>query len=112
MALPRARQISLGDRWIAKYGNSTSFFSRLLPVIRTFISFIAGIWRSPFWPFAALTFLGSWLWSYILVYVGFKLGENWEVLHPYWQKFDVVIVFFILGSKFGYGWYYWKHAGK
>lgn len=106
------KQIALGDRWMMKYGNSTSFFSRLLPVVRTFISFIAGIWKAPFWMFALLSFVGSWIWSYILVFVGFKLGENWGALHPYWQKFDVIIIVFIIGSMVGYGWYHWKHAGK
>ncbi|MDQ7814725.1 MAG: DedA family protein [Patescibacteria group bacterium] len=106
------KQIALGDRWMVKYGNSTSFFSRLLPVVRTFISFIAGVWGAPFWPFVFLTFLGSWIWSYILVYVGFKMGENWAFLHPYWQKFDIFIVTLIVGTVLGYGWYHWKEATK
>jgi len=86
------KQITLGDRLFAKYGPVVSFFSRLLPVVRTFISFVAGIWKVRLWPFMALTFVGSWIWSYVLAYVGFKLGENWEVLRPLWHKFDAVII--------------------
>jgi membrane protein DedA with SNARE-associated domain len=101
-----AKQIELGDRWMSKYGNWTSFFSRLLPVVRTFISFIAGIWKAPFWMFCVLTFVGSVLWSYLLVYVGVKLGEHWDVLHPIWQKFDVAIVVVILVAIAGYVWHH------
>lgn len=86
------RQFALGDRWMQKYGSATAFFSRLLPVIRTFISFVIGVWEAPFASFALFSFLGSWIWSYILVFVGYKLGENWASLRPIWEKFDIVIV--------------------
>lgn len=102
------KQLALGDRWMSKYGNSTAFFSRLLPVVRTFISFIAGIWKAPFWVFALLTFVGSWIWSYALVYLGYKLGENWNVLRPIWEKFDIAIIALILGAIVGYVWYHIK----
>jgi membrane protein DedA with SNARE-associated domain len=104
-------QLALGDKLFCRYGQRVSFVSRLLPVVRTFISLVAGIWRVKFWPFVALTFIGSWLWSYLLAYVGFKLGENWETLRPLWHKFDAVII--------GAGlmiviWYVWHHiqAGR
>jgi membrane protein DedA with SNARE-associated domain len=105
-------QLKLGDTWMTKYGDSTAFFSRLLPVVRTFISFVAGIWRAPFLTFCVLTFAGSWIWSYFLVYVGMKLGEHWEELHPYWQKGEVAIVGLILAVVVGYAWFHWKQAGK
>ncbi len=106
------KQIALGDRWMEKYGNSTAFFSRLLPVVRTFISFIAGMWKAPVLTFAVLTFIGSLIWSYVLVFIGVKLGDNWAILHPYWQKFEIFIIIFILGSILGYAWYHWKEATK
>ncbi len=85
-----------GDRWMGKYGNSIAFFSRLLPVVRTFISFVAGIWKAPFWLFAVLSFLGSWIWSYVLVIVGDQLGQHWVVIHEVGKKFDVAIVLVII----------------
>lgn len=103
------KQLALGDKWMAKYGNLTSFFSRLLPVVRTFISFIAGIWKAPFLMFCLLTFLGSWIWSYFLVYVGFKLGENWTVLRPLWEKFDIAIV---AAAGAGFAFYLYHHLRK
>lgn len=103
-------QLKLGDAWMAKYGDSTSFFSRLLPVVRTFISFVAGVWRAPFLTFCVLTFAGSWIWSYLLVYVGMKLGEHWETLHVYWQKGEVAIIGLVLATIAGYIWIHWKQA--
>jgi membrane protein DedA with SNARE-associated domain len=86
------REVEFGDRLFAKYGQAVSFVARLLPVVRTFISLIAGIWRVRLGPFIFYTFIGSWIWSYVLAYVGFKLGENWETLRPLWHKFDAVII--------------------
>lgn len=106
------RQIELGDRWMEKYGNFTSFFSRLLPVVRTFISFVVGVWKAPFASFAVLSFIGSWMWSYLLVYIGYELGENWAVLRPIWEKFDVVIVSFIVLAIAAYIFHHWAATKK
>ena len=46
----------------------------------------------PFWKFSALTFLGSLIWSFFLGYIGFILGENWQIIRPYFRKFDLAIV--------------------
>lgn len=102
------RQIASGDSWMKKYGNLTSFISRLLPVVRTFISLIIGVWKAPFAPFAILTFIGSWIWSYLLVYVGFKLGENWAALRPIWEKFDIAIVAVTVTGFVYYLYHHWK----
>jgi membrane protein DedA with SNARE-associated domain len=103
-------QMELGDKWMQKYGNFTSFFSRLLPVVRTFISFVVGVWKAPFLPFLLLTFIGSWIWSYFLVYVGYKLGENWAILRPIWEKFDIAIVVAGVICVAGYVFYHWKSS--
>ena len=63
----------------------------MLPVIRTFISLPAGILKVQKRGFFALTFLGSLIWSYVLVYVGVKLGENLSTLSKIWHKFDIAI---------------------
>jgi membrane protein DedA with SNARE-associated domain len=83
------------ERFFQKYGLVSVFWSRLLPVVRTFISFPAGIFKVSFWKFSYLTFIGSLIWSGILTWVGFYLGDNWSVLGGYFHKFDYVIV--ILG---------------
>jgi len=90
------RDIKKADNFIARYGNLTYFFSRLLPVIRTFISFVAGVSGGNFWKFSLYTFIGSWIWSYVLVYLGFKLGENWQNLGPWWDRFDSTIITLVI----------------
>ena len=97
------------DKWVDKYGDWAFFLCRMLPVIRTFISFPAGILRARKRIFFTLTFLGSLIWCYFLVYVGVKMGENMDALKTIWHKFDVAIVItcFCLGCV-----YIYKHVTK
>ena len=92
------------DKWVEKYGDWAFFICRMLPVIRTFISLPAGILKARKRTFFTLTFLGSLIWSYLLVYVGIKLGENFEALKSIWHKFDAIIiaVCFVLGCIYIY----------
>lgn len=78
--------------WLKKYGNSVAFFSRLLPVVRTFISLPAGLSEMNIWKFSIYTFFGSFIWSALLTYIGFALGSNWDSIHPYFSKFQILIV--------------------
>jgi membrane protein DedA with SNARE-associated domain len=89
--LLRRRDIEKSDVWFQKHGAAAIFFSRLLPVVRTFISLPAGIARMPFVPFLTLSFLGSVPWCYLLAYVGQKLGDNWDSLKSYFHGADAVI---------------------
>ena len=66
------------DRWFEKYGSYAVFFSRMLPIIRTFISFPAGVARMPLWKFSVLTFLGALPWVFLLTFIGKQVGANWE----------------------------------
>ena len=72
------KHLRWADDWFARYGNATVFFSRMLPIIRTFISLPAGVARMPFWRFSAYTLLGSIPWVLMLAIVGEKVGDNWE----------------------------------
>ncbi len=92
------------DKWVDKYGDWAFFICRMLPVVRTFISLPAGILRARKRTFFTLTFLGSLIWCYVLVYVGVKMGENMEALKHIWHKFDavIIIVCFILGCLYIY----------
>lgn len=78
--------------WFTKYGQGITFGSRLLPVVRTFISLPAGIAKMNFKLFALLTFIGSFLWSGVLAYMGLKLGQNWQAIEPYFRKFQFLII--------------------
>jgi membrane protein DedA with SNARE-associated domain len=90
--LIRKRDMDHADRWFDRYGESVVFFSRLLPVVRTFISFPAGVSRMNFGRFIIYSFIGSVPWCYFLTYVGMALGKRWETIRAYFHGADVVIV--------------------
>lgn len=98
--------LELADGWFKKYGQIAVFFSRLLPVVRTFISFPAGIARMDFKKFCLYTLLGSLPWSFVLAFIGLKAGENWGYLKTYFHRFDSIFVVLI---AVGIIWWVWRH---
>lgn len=88
--------LDIADNFFTKYGSVAVFFSRLLPVVRTFISLPAGIAKMNFPKFVAYTFFGSWPFCYVLAYAGKKLGDNWNTLGIYFHKFDLAIGILII----------------
>lgn len=94
------------DKWFKKHGEVTIFFSRLLPVVRTFISFPAGIAKMNIWKFSLYTVLGSFPWCVALVYVGYRLGAHWEEIRAYFHRFDLLIGIVIIAAVV---WYVWRH---
>lgn len=98
------QDLELADKWVDKYGDWSFFLCRMLPVVRTFISLPAGILKARKRTFFLLTFLGSLVWSYLLVWVGIKMGENTEALKHLWHKFDAIIILIclILGGIYIY----------
>jgi len=96
-------------RFFDKYGSITVFLARLLPVVRTFIAFPAGIAKMPQVRFHVYTFLGSWPWCFALAYVGMKLGQGWETdprFKAVFHEFHTVIVLLLL---IGIVWFLWSH---
>ena len=85
--------LHLADRWFEKHGEIIIFIGRLLPAVRTFIAFPAGVARMPMGRFILYTFAGSLIWCWILAYAGMKTGENWESLKVYFHQFHIVVVF-------------------
>lgn len=100
------RDLNHTDRWYEKHGAITVFIGRLLPVVRTFISLSAGIARVNLWTFSIYTFVGSFIWSYALGWVGFKLGENWESLRGYFHNADIFILILVV---VGLSLWIWRH---
>ena len=72
------KHLKWADSWFERYGAPTVFFSRMLPIIRTFISLPAGVAKMPFWRFSLYTLAGSIPWVLALAIVGEKVGDNWE----------------------------------
>ena len=102
--------LDLADRWFKKYGEIIVFGSRLLPVVRTFIAFPAGVARMNMSRFIIYTFLGSLPWCLGLAYVGQLLGEQWDkndTLKTWFHRFDFVIGILIVA---GAVWWVWRHV--
>ncbi len=94
--LIRPHEIELAEEFFARWGSPTAFFSRLLPVVRTFISFPAGVARMPLRRFVAYSTLGAFPWSLLLVYAGTLLGDNWKEIRHALQPFDTAIVIVVV----------------
>ena len=84
------------DQWFIKYGDAAVFFSRLMPVVRTFISLPAGIAKSNFKKFCAYTIAGCLPWSILLTYIGLELGQQWQIIENYFRKLDIAIIAIII----------------
>jgi membrane protein DedA with SNARE-associated domain len=107
------RDVDLADRWFARYGEAIVFFSRLLPVVRTFIAFPAGVARMNLTRFVLYTFLGSLPWCVGLAYVGQLLGEQWDkndALRTWFHRFDFLIGVAIVAAAAWWIWRHFKHA--
>jgi membrane protein DedA with SNARE-associated domain len=102
--------LDLADRWFDRFGEAIVFISRLLPAIRTFIAFPAGVARMNLKKFIIYTFAGSLPWCLGLAYVGQKLGEQWDKdprLKTLFHRFDFVIGIVILLAA---TWWIWRHV--
>lgn len=99
--------LDLADYWFRRHGEITIFVGRLLPVVRTFIAFPAGVSRMPLWRFTLYTFCGSLIWCWLLAWIGLRLGEHWNTLGGYFHRFDTLIgIAFVLFAA----WYVWRHV--
>jgi membrane protein DedA with SNARE-associated domain len=74
----KPKHLEWADNWFKRYGDATVFFSRMLPIIRTFISLPAGVAKMPFWRFTLFTLAGCVPWVFMLTFIGREVGDNWE----------------------------------
>lgn len=80
------------EAWFAKHGGKAVFFGRMVPIFRSLISIPAGVERMNVGLFLLLTTLGSFIWNFIFVYAGFRLGENWDRVEPYAEWFQRLVI--------------------
>jgi membrane protein DedA with SNARE-associated domain len=106
-ALISHHDLDVADRWFARYGEAAVFLSRMLPVIRTFISLPAGIARMPVGRFVVFTFVGALPWCYLLAFIGLKLGERWQELRQYFHQIDLVIGVLLVAAVAYFVWSHW-----
>ena len=97
------------ERWFRKHGEIIVFVSRILPILRTFISLPAGVAKMKLVKFIVYTTIGSLIWAYFLTSIGVVLGNNWESLQVYFHKFDLVIVGAGIIAVIWYIRHKWKH---
>lgn len=107
--LIREEEYDRAKEWYVRYGEGITFGSRLLPIVRTFISLPAGISQMPVLSFSIFTFMGSFLWSGVLAYIGLKLGQNWFTIEPLFRKFQFIIIGLIVLVVV---WYVWQHLKR
>lgn len=93
------------ERWFKNHGELIVLLSRVLPVLRTFISLPAGVAKMNLKKFIFYTVIGCLIWSIVLTEIGVVLGNNWSSLEGYFRKFDVVIVIAFGAAVL---WFLWK----
>ena len=92
------KHLDWADRWFERHGDATVFFTRMLPIIRTFISLPAGVAKMPFWRFTLLTLAGCVPWVLMLGYIGQEVGARWEEWRDYLHYGDYVVIVALLGG--------------
>lgn len=100
--LVQEEDLEKADRWFARWGDWAAFISRLLPIVRTFISFPAGVVRMNFPRFSLFSFVGSFIWCGLLALGGYYFGEHWEELRALMRPFDIPIALVILAAVIYY----------
>ena len=101
-------KLELADQWFERYGYEAVLISRVLPIIRTFISLPAGISHMDLKKFVIYTFAGSLPWCFVLGYIGVQLGPRWEIIKSYFHILDVIVVVAII-AFLGYIIYKYKN---
>jgi len=90
--------LEMADRWFERWGSRAIFASRLLPIVRTFIAFPAGVARMEIKRFVVYTLVGSLPWTFALTFLGYKLGPHWENILKFFEKMDVVVAALIVAA--------------
>jgi membrane protein DedA with SNARE-associated domain len=104
-----AHDLDLAERWFARYGEATVFFSRMLPIVRTFISIPAGVARMPLWRFVLFSLLGAIPWVMLLVWGGVVLGDHWLDLKQQLRGLDYLVAAALVALV---GLFVWRHVRR
>jgi membrane protein DedA with SNARE-associated domain len=109
------RDLDLADRFFDRYGSITVLIGRMLPIVRTFIAFPAGIAKMNQFRFHLYTFIGSWPWCYALAYIGMKLGARWNTdprFKAVFDRFHHGVEFVLLVAVAWFVWTHWKNRTR
>jgi membrane protein DedA with SNARE-associated domain len=113
--LVSSAELERAEHFFARYGAITVFIGRLLPVVRTFIAFPAGLARMPMMKFQIYTFLGSWPWCFGLAYIGLLLGARWNsdpTFRRLFHQFNAVVVLLLAALLAWFVWARWRERRR
>ena len=112
MMLLSRRDLDLVDHFFSKYGSITVLIGRMLPIVRTFIAFPAGVAKMNQLRFHLYTFIGSWPWCYALACIGMKLGATWDTdprFKHFFNRFHLAVEVVLLAAIVWFVWSHWKN---
>lgn len=101
-------ELDAADRFFNRWGAAAILIGRMLPIIRTFIAFPAGVARMKLIPFHVYTFLGSWPWCFLLAWIGMWLGDKWNSdprVKAVYHQFEIVIAVVIVAAGVFFLWH-------
>jgi len=104
-----ADRLDRAERWFDRWGDWAVLLGRLTPVVRSFISIPAGVFRAPFWHYVLLTLVGSAVWCFALAGAGWAVGSSWESFHHAFRYADYVVALAVLA---GAAWLAWRLAAR
>lgn len=99
------RDLDRAKTFFERHGAPAAFFGRMIPVVRSLVSFAAGVARMPLGPFVLFTFLGSLPWTFALVFAGVQLGSNWEAIGGVLKRFEYAIVALLVVAVAAWLWF-------
>ncbi len=100
-----ADDLDKADSFFAKHGEAASFFGRMIPVIRSLVSFAAGVAHMPLLKFTVFTFLGSLPWTALLVFAGVQLGANWETVGGFLKSIEYLVLAGLVAIAVAWAWF-------
>ena len=106
------RDLDRVDHFFARYGSITVLIGRMLPIVRTFIAFPAGVARMNQTRFHIYTFIGSWPWCYVLAYIGMRLGASFATdprFKAWFHRFHLGVEILLLIAIVWYVWTHWRN---
>jgi len=108
----KPEHLAVTERWFARWGSWAIFFSRMLPIVRTFISLPAGVARMPFWRFSVLSLAGSIPWVLALTLVGKAARDNWDEWKDrlHYVDYGVAVLIVLAAAYFGQRWWRARRA--
>jgi membrane protein DedA with SNARE-associated domain len=104
-----AAKLDRAERWFDRWGNWGVFLGRITPVVRSFVSIPAGVFRMPFVPYVLLTLLGSAIWAFAFAGIGWALGSRWEEFHHAFRYVDFAVAALVAA---GIGYLAWKLVSR